>query len=113
RHLGRERVRIGLVELRAVARGDAVLVARAGPDAGRAALPDPRRLARAQLGDAALPVVPVADHGHALRVGGPHRGRGGLAGDVRAQPLVGAEVRALVEAVELAGSADVGAASRL
>jgi hypothetical protein len=62
------------------------------PDAGLVA-------ASMQNVGVAAPSVPVADDGHALRVGRPHRESRSRGVDMRAEPLVQALVRALAEQV--------------
>ena len=82
RHLGLERVRVGLQQQLAVRAEDLVLVARAGSDAGEEQLPDPGRPERAHRVQPAVPRVEVADDADRPGRRRPHRERG--AGDRRA-----------------------------
>src|SRR5262249_43810255 len=71
-HLLAEGERVGLVHAVAVvARGDVVLVAVAGADAGHEALPDAGRLLGPQRVARLVPAVEVAHDGDALGGGGP------------------------------------------
>ncbi len=110
RKLAAESVRVGLVDLvRPVARGDAVLVARAVADTGDLPLPDPRLAAHRQRRGLAAPTFEVADDVDAARVRRPDREvdgvtrrvAAGAAEDVRAEPLVGARVGSFTEQMQV------------
>src|SRR5690606_25155139 len=88
-----------------VARLDAILVHRAFAQAGDETLPDARTRARIHRRGGVIPAVEVAHHRHPPGRGRPHgEGDAGFAmaaGEVRAELLVQAEVRALVEQIDV------------
>ena len=88
-----------------VARGDVILVVRALPDIFDVALPHTRVADRLQRMRTLVPAVKIANQGNALRVGRPDgevRAAAAFAfRNVRAQLVVEAQVRALVEQVDV------------
>jgi hypothetical protein len=101
RRLGVKGQRVGLVHPIAAARLDVELVFGPLTNTRQEPLPDARRPARLQRVVGLVPVVPVADHLHAARVGRPHREGRAILPQMGAQMIVEAQLRPFVEEVQI------------
>ena len=102
--LGKEGIRIGLVELLAVVRDEEELIELARNDAGNETFPHVAGLGLGEGARGLVPIVEVADHVDRLHVRGPHgeviaRGSGRRLGRVGAELLVAAEPVAVSEQI--------------